>query len=535
MYRINNNEISSRRLTTLDFSIILLYLLLISWRGIRTNGNYTTVEDFFLAGRSLSWPLIGLSLYATNISISSIIGLGGSGYETGISVFNYEWTGTFMLIIFAIFIAPYYLRNRLVTMPEFLARRFDDRSRSYFSVISITVNVLIDIAGSLYASSILLKGIFPDIELYVFIVLMAAVTGLYTISGGLRAVVFTDSIQAVLLTVGSGIVAWIAFTEVGSWENVKAAVDPGFLSLIRPADDPFIPWPTLIISLPILGFYFMCSNQHMVQRVLGARSIEDGRKGAIFAGLLKLPLLFILVLPGVFGRILYPELENPNLIFPELMFDFLPPGVLGLILTGFIAALMSSIDSALTAASSIATVDIYQKIKPESSQKHLINAGKLFIIIAVAIGSLWAPVIDRFPTLWEYLQAVLSYLSPPVVTCYLFGLFWKKATAKGAFYSLILGGIFGILLILNNYVFSVFPPVHYLYSATLIFVFSNIVMITISRMSPAEKDHHVPASVMHLSMAGLLKSQRNMPWYKSYKLFGGVVALLTTILVFIFR
>lgn len=479
--------------------------------------------------------MIGLSLYATNISVSSIVGLAGSGYETGISVFNYEWTGTIMLVFFAFFIAPYYMRNRLVTMPEFLGRRFDERSRSYFSVISIIVNVFIDVAGSLYACSVLLKGIFPAIDLYVFIVLMAIVTGFYTVTGGLKAVVLTDSIQAVLLTLGSGIVAFVAFQEAGSWQEIRGALEPGFLNLIKPADDPFIPWPTLLISLPILGFYFMCSNQHMVQRVLGARSIEDGRKGAIFAGLLKLPILFVLVLPGTLGRILYPDLENPNLIFPELMLDFLPPGVLGLILTGFIAAVMSSIDSALTAASSIATMDIYKKIKPESTQKNLIKMGKIFILLAVFIGSLWAPFIDRFPTLWEYLQAVLSYLSPPVVTCYIFGLFWRKATAGGAFYALLLGSVFALLMIVNNYVYPLITPIHYLYSASWIFLFSSIVMVTVSYLKPDYKGQDIPASVWQLSITGIKRPSHKTPWYKNYITFGITVIILTFVLVYIFR
>ena len=519
-------------MTTPDLLIVLLYLLFISWRGFRTRNDHTTTDDFFLAGRSLTWPVIGLSLYATNISISSIVGLAGSGYKTGISVFNYEWMGAIMLIFFAFFIAPYYLRNRLVTMPEFLGRRFGARSRVYFSVLSITMNVLIDIAGALYASSILLKGIFPEIELYVFIIAMAVVTGLYTIAGGLRAVVLTDSIQAILLTVASAIVAYVAFSEVGSWQEVRSSVEPGFLSLIQPVDDPLIPWPTLLVSLPVLGFYFMCSNQHMVQRVLGARSVEDGRKGAIFAGLLKLPLLFILVMPGTLGRILYPELENPNLIFPELMFDFLPPGVLGFILTGFIAALMSSIDSALTAASSIATMDLYKRFKPRSTQKQLIRMGKFFILAAVGVGSLWAPFIDQFPTLWEYLQAVLSYLSPPVVTCYLFGLFWKKASADGAYYSLLVGSIFACLLIINNYIFKIIPPIHYLYSATLIFIFSCGVMILVSYLRPAAGDYD---KTLLWSVTEMKKSQQETPWYRGYKLFGIVVTLLTFILVYIFR
>lgn len=411
-------------------------------------------------------------------------------------------------------------------MPEFLGKRFDERSRVYFSIISILISILIDIAGALFASSVLLKGIFPDIELYVFVIIMAIITGLYTVTGGLRAVVVTDTIQAVLLSLGCTIIAIAAFVQAGSWSDITNAIDPSFLSLIQPTDDPLIPWPTLILSLPILGFYFMCTNQHMVQRVLGAKSVEDGRKGAIFAGLLKLPLLFILIFPGTIAILHYPELENPNLVFAELMFDLIPPGVLGVVLAGFIAALMSSIDSALTASSSIATMDLYKKIKPNSSQRQLIKVGKICIISAVTIASIWAPFINKFPTLWEYLQAALSFLCPPVVTCYLFGLFWKKATSKAAFYSLVSGSITGLFLIINNYFFSIFPPVHYLYSATVIFVMSSLIMLTVSLFEPEEE-----LSVFFKEKNDPIKIEPS-PWFKSYKLFALIVFILTFLLVY---
>ncbi len=434
-----------------------------------------------------------------------------------------------MLVVFAIFIVPFYLKYRLTTMPEYLERRFDHRSRVFFSVISITMNVFIDIAGALYASSLFLSGIFPDVDLYVFIIIMALITGLYTVFGGLRAVIATDSIQAVLLTLGSAVIGFVVFRELGSWQEIKSAIEPQFLSLIRPLDDDLIPWPTLLISLPILSFYFMCTNQHMVQRILGAKSIDHGRKGAMFAGLLKLPLLFILVLPGTAARLIYPELENTNLVFPMLMFDFLPAGVLGLVLTGFIAALMSSIDSALTAASSIATMDIYKKVRPESTQKHLIKVGKIFIMIAVFIASLWAPFIDRFPTLWEYLQAVLSYLSPPVVTCFLLGLFWKKASAQGAFSALCFGSLIGIGLVFNNYFFSIVTPIHYLYSATIIFISSTLIMILVSYKYP-DSEYFETIREWKLADVGQQK-----PFYKSYKFFGWIVILLTALVVVFFR
>ncbi len=515
-------------MTRLDLAIIFIYLLFICWQGFRIRKDYQTTDDFFLAGRTLTWPLIGFSLYATNISITSIIGLSSSGYKTGISVFNYEWTGTIMLLLFAVFIVPFYLKHKFTTMPEFLGKRFDERSRVYFSVISIMIGILIDIAGALFASSVLLKGIFPEIEIYVFIIIMAIITGLYTISGGLRAVVITDTIQAILLTLGCAIIAVVAFQQAGSWSEVRNSIDPQFLTLIQPTDDSLIPWPTLLISLPILGFYFMCTNQHMVQRVLGAKSIEDGRKGAIFAGLLKLPLLFILVIPGTLALIYYPNMDNPNLIFSELMFDFIPAGVLGLILSGFIAALMSSIDSALTASSSIATMDIYKKYRPESSQSHLIKVGKICILIAVTLASIWAPFINQFPTLWEYLQAALSFLCPPVVTCYIFGLFWKRATSKAAFYSLIAGSLTAAFLIINNYFFTILFPIHYLYSATIIFSFSSLVMVFVSLIDPEDKispffDVKEPIIV-----------NESIPWYYNHKFFAAIVLLITIILVYLF-
>lgn len=521
----------------IDIIIISAYLLFISWRGISVKSSYKSANDYFLASRSLGWVSIGLSLFATNISTSSIIGLGGSGYETGISVFNYEWTGSIMLAIFAIFIIPYYIKNRLTTMPEFLERRFDHRSRLYFSVVSILINVLIDIAGALYAGSLFLRDFFPGVNLYVFVGIMALVAGLYTVVGGLKAVVLTDSIQAILLAIGAATIAGLVFYRVGSWAEIKAALPAKDFSLIRPVDDTLIPWPTLFVSLPILGFYFMCTNQHMVQRVLGAKSVEDGRKGAIFAGMLKLPLLFLLVLPGTMGRLLYPHLENANLIFPKLLFNLLPAGLLGVVITGFIAALMSSIDSALTAAGSIATLDLYKKVKPDKSERHYINAGKVFIIVFVAIASLWAPFIEQFPTLWEYLQAVLSYLAPPVVACFLFGLLWPKASSEGAFYTLLLGTIFAFGMIINNYIFTLWGPVHYLYSATIIFSISSMIMIVTSYLYPRESsglDKRSLVTIKEMKHYYHLEQETKLPWYLSYKGFAFYLFAATAVIIVVF-
>ncbi|SHF42804.1 solute:Na+ symporter, SSS family [Fodinibius roseus] len=525
-------------LAGIDLLIITAYILFICWRGISARTSYSTADDYFLANRSLSWPVIGLSLFATNISTSSIIGLGGSGYKTGISVFNYEWTGAIMLVIFALFIAPYYIRNRLTTMPEFLERRFDHRSRFYFSVISILINVLIDIAGALYAGSLFLRGLFPDIDLFVFVGVMALIAGLYTVVGGLKAVVLTDSVQGILLAVGTGIISVMLFMKLGSWTEITAALPDNFMSLIQPLDDELTPWPTLFVSIPILGFYFMCSNQHMVQRILGAKSIEDGKKGAIFAGFLKLPILFLLVLPGTMGLLLYPDLENANFIFPTMLYDLLPAGLLGIVMTGFIAALMSSIDSALTASGSIATLDIYKNIVPAKSERHFILVGKIFIILFVTIASLWAPFIEQFPTLWEYLQAVLAYLTPPVVTCFLGGLLWRRASAEGAFYTLLLGTFFAFLMVINNYVYPIWGTVHYLYSATMIFTFSCLVMVVTSALQPRtragrEKEGAL-GTIREMADHDQPADEYSGPWYLSSKGFAFFVCTATLILVISF-
>ncbi|HKK47309.1 MAG TPA: hypothetical protein VJ964_17405, partial [Balneolaceae bacterium] len=342
---------------------------------------------------------------------------------------------------------------------------------------------------------------------------------------------------AVLLSIGAAIIAVLVFYKLGSWAEIKAALPAKDLSLIRPVNDTLIPWPTLFVSLPILGFYFMCTNQHMVQRVLGAKSVEDGRKGAIFAGMLKLPLLFLLVLPGTMGRLIYPDLNNANLIFPKLLFNLLPAGLLGIVITGFIAALMSSIDSALTAAGSIATLDIYKKIYPNQTERHYILSGKILIIIFVTIASLWAPFIEQFPTLWEYLQSVLAYLTPPVVSCFLFGLLWSKASSEGAFYTLLVGTISATLMIINNYFYSIVGSIHYLYSATIIFGISSLVMTVTSYLYPREldkQDDQALVTIQEMKHYYQFKNEKPLPWYLSYKGFAIYLFAATAITVIAF-
>lgn len=524
------------QISTLDFVIVGIYLVVILAIGLYFSKRHETAEEYFLAGRKLKWPFIGLSLYASNISTGSLVGMAGAAYATGLAVYNYEWFAVVILIIFAIFFLPYYLRSRVYTLPEYLERRFDERSRYYHAVVSITGNLLIDTAGSLYAGALAIRLIFPEVELWHAITALAVFTGIYTVSGGLSAVVYTDAVQAVLLAIGAILISILTFQQVGSWDNVVAAASEGHLHLIRAANDSYMPWPGLLLGVPLLGFYYWTTNQYIVQRALGAASIRDGQWGALFAGLLKIPVLFIMVMPGLFGLALFPDLASPNEIFPTLMFHVLPTGIVGLVLAGFIAALMSSVDSALNSASTLATMDFYVKVRPRSSSEHLMVVGRVFTVIFVIIAAVVAPQIDRFQDLFNYLQQVLAYISPPVVAAFLLGMFWRRTTPAGAFAGLVAGGVVGLVLFVTKNILFVeaMEPLHFLYVAFILFSVSAIVMMFASTLTtpalPEKVDRYSWSRALYDAETADL---RGVPWYKNYR-YQSIGLLAVTLAVVIY-
>ncbi|MEL6543646.1 MAG: sodium/solute symporter, partial [Myxococcota bacterium] len=406
---------NSPSLAGVDLAIVLGYFAAVLgiglWVARRTRGG----EDLFLAGRKLRWGPIGLSLFASNISSTTLIGLAGAAYTTGISVANYEWLAAAILAFFAAYFVPFYIGSRISTVPEFLERRFSRKSRLYFSAMSIFTSVVVDTAGSLYAGALVLQVFFPELGLFTTCAILALVAGLYTAAGGLAAVVYTDMIQAVVLLVGSTLLTYLLFAEVDfSWAAIRAATEPGMLSLVRPLDDPYLPWLGTLIGLPVLGFYFWGTNQFIVQRVLGAHSVSDARWGCILAGFLKLPVLFIMVLPGTIARIPFPNLENGDQVFPTLVAEFLPVGVVGLVMAGLIAAIMSSIDSTLNSAAALVTLDfvaVSQRLSPEKTAR----IGRIVVVVFMVFSAAWAPMIGQFKGLFAYLQAMYAFLVPPVV------------------------------------------------------------------------------------------------------------------------
>ena len=471
-------------ISIIDWIIILFYFAFIIWRGIGYAKKHENAEDYFLASRSLTWPLIGLSLYASNISSSSLIGMAASGYETGFSVFSYEWMAAVVLIIFAIFFLPFYLRSKIYTLPEFLEKRFDSRSRTYFSALTIVTNIGVDTAATLYAGALVVQLIFPSVALWQTILILALLSGLYTIAGGLKAVVYTDAIQAVLLISGSVVLTILVFVKIGDWEAVKAVTPAQHFHIIQPYDDAFLPWPGLISGVFLLGFYFWATNQFIVQRALGAKNLRHGQWGALFAGFLKVSTpLFIMIVPGLMARVLYPNIEKANLVFPLMMFDLLPKGFLGLVLAGLIAAMMSSIDSALNSASTLVTMDFVKKLHPLTTSVQLMWIGRAVTFVFMLAAAAWAPQIDKFPTLWQYLQSALSYIVPPIVALFFMGVFWKRANANGAVAGII-AGIISAAFFLGFNDAKWMPPIHFLYVAAIIFALSCLAVFSVSLLTP---------------------------------------------------
>ncbi|MCO5725658.1 sodium:solute symporter [Robiginitalea marina] len=565
-------------LGTLDLVVIVVYLVGIIIYGI-SKSKRSSSEDYFLGGRTMTWPIVGIALFSANISSSTLVGLASDGFQTNVHVYNYEWYAVVILIFFSIFFLPFYLKSGVYTMPEFLQKRYDKRSRYYFSLITIIGNVLVDTAAGLYVGSIVLKLLFPEISSTLIIIILALAAAAYTIPGGLNSVIQTEVIQAVLLIIGSCLLTYFAFDRLGGgWELMMDKLD-GMLaagevefrdraaegkyipsnskeafSLVRPGNDEFMPWWGLVSGVALLGFYFWANNQFMVQRVLGAKNLNHGRWGALFAGLLKLPVIFIMVVPGVLALLLFNTLdiselnyplasggmcENladcPNLTYPVLLFQLLPAGILGLVVAGLLAAMMSSVSATFNSASTLITMDFVRELKPELTSKQLVRAGQIATLVLVVLASAWVPFIERVSdSLWAYLQLVIAFTSPPVVSAFILGLFWKRANAQGAFVSLIFGGIFALFMILSASL-DLWPYLndfHFLAKANLLFVVSALIHIGVSlatgRPDPQQVAEYTYKKELFTSETEELQA---LPWYQNYRYLAVILLVMTAAIV----
>ena len=472
----------------LDLAIIAGYFLVVIGIGVWVSRQTRSGDDLFLAGRTLGVGVIGFSLFASNISAQTLIGLAGDAYKNGIAVSAYEWMAGLILVFTAIFVLPFYMRTKISTVPEFMARRFDDRVRTYLSLVTILLSIVIDTAGGLYAGSLVLDRLFfPETageHLYPFAIGLALFAGVYTAAGGLKAVVLTDVLQAVILIVGSAALAVIIFGHFDfSWTKATAALPDGHLSMIKPIDDPGLPWPGLIIGVPVLGFYYWTMNQYIIQRALGGRDLDAARRGAMLGGALKLLPLCIMILPAAFAFSLLPDLDNADQVFPTLVTDFLPVGLTGLVLAGLIAAIMSSVDSTLNSASTLVTLDFIKPRRPDLTPQQTAKIGRICTFAFMAVAAAWAPQIANFPGLWNYIQATFAYVTTPLVGVFLTGLFWKGAHARAGFWALVVGHATAAVLFVLGPVLGVLG-IHFTIMAGLLTAYSALVLVVLSHAMP---------------------------------------------------
>jgi SSS family solute:Na+ symporter len=553
-------------LSALDIGVMVFYAIAIIAYGLY-KGKRESSEEYFLGGRSMTWPIVGISLFAANISSSTLVGLAGDAYKTNVHVFNYEWLAVVVLIVFAIFFMPFYIKSQVYTMPEFLERRYDSRSRYYFSFITLVGNVIVDTAAGLYVGMLVLKLVFPETETWLIITILAVAAAAYTIPGGLSSVIHTEVIQAILLVIGSCILTYYCYDAVGGWDAlltkltemkgtppVMDKTTDEIFSLVRPIGsvdyegNEFMSWRGLLFGAPILGFYFWANNQFMVQRVLSAKDLNHGRWGALFAGFLKLPVLFIMVLPGVFAIVMFSDLDLtalnyndcdnladcPNMTYPVLLFQLLPTGLLGLVLAGLLAAMMSSVSATFNSASTLITMDFIQKARPDMTSKELVRAGQISTIVLVVLAAAWAPQIERFGSLFQYLQLVLAFICPPVVAVFVLGLFWKRASANGAFAALMVGFSIAIFLLLSN-IYDISPyvnDIHFLDRAALLLLICAIVHIVVSLQTEGPSEAVIANYTWRKSVwTEETEELKALPWYQNYRILSLILLTITIALV----
>jgi solute:Na+ symporter, SSS family len=517
-----------------DRALVAAYVPALVAFGAWASRRQAHPEDYFLASRGSRWPAIGLAMLASNISSTALIGLASAAYATGISVYDYEWSAAVILVFFCIFLLPFVLASRVYTMPEFLERRYDARARLYFAVLTLFLNVMVDAAAALYSGSLVLRLLFPGTSLWMIVSVLAGAAGLYPVFGGLRAVIYTETVQAVLLFVGASVIALAAFAHAGGWHAVMTGVPPGTLSLIRPIGNAGVPWPGLLFGIPVLGFYYWCTNQFIVQRVLSARTLDDGRRGALFAGALKLPVLFLMVLPGTCAVLLFPHLPRADLAYPALMFGLLPTGLLGVVAASFAAATMASVAATLNSASALLTMDIIRHWTKTLPDLKVVRIGRLCTAGLLLVALLWAPQLESFRSLWQYLQAMLAYAVPPIVALFLGGLFWRGANASGAAATLLGGTAAGVALFLANVVFH-WVHLHFLYVAPVLLLIDLSILIAVSLgtgAATAERDSLIWSLSYFRTESERLRA---VPWWRNYRLQAALLLLLTACVVLAFR
>jgi SSS family solute:Na+ symporter len=490
--------VAHRNLATIDLVIIGIYFAIVFGIGMYFARKERTSEDYFLAGRDIGWFFIGASLFVSNISTEHFIGLSGTGASSGLAVGHFEWLACLILLILGWVFVPFYLRSNVFTMPEFLERRFNRQSAVYLAGISIIAYIFTKISVQLYAASVVLERV-AGWSLWKTAVVLVIATGIYTVAGGLAAVIYTDTVQTLILISGAVALTVIGLGRVGGLAHLRTMVPPDYFHMIKPISDPNFPWTGIFFGAPILGIWYWCTDQVIVQRVLSARDEGHAKAGTIFAGFLKILPVFMLVLPGIIAFALFPDqVKKPDFAYPTLVLNLLPAGLVGLVMAALLAAVMGAMSSVFNSASTLVTLDFYKKIRPEASERQLVNFGRVATGIMVLLGLLWVPFIKYISNqLYLYLQSVQAYISPPISACFILGILWPRLNGAGAITSLLTGFVLGaarfILELADRAGGSHFQSsairwlidMNFLHYAIFMFVVCSAVLIAVSLMTPS--------------------------------------------------
>lgn len=537
-------------LESLDWIVLGVYFLALIgvavWVVLQKNN---TTEDYFLAGRNVGWFVIGASIFASNIGSEHVVGLAGTGFESGAPMAHYELHAWIVLLLGWLFL-PFYIRSGAFTMPEFLEKRFDSRSRWFLSLFSLVAYILTKVSVTIYAGGIVVSELL-GIPFWYGAIGIVIFTGIYTVIGGMKAVIYTETLQTVILILGSVCITYLGLQEVGGWTQLREtviAVSPEHFNMWRPMNDPDFPWTGLLFGGTIVGIWYWCTDQYIVQRTLAAHNIKIGRRGAIFGAYLKLLPILIFLVPGIIAFAL--SIQNPEVFaidkadkaFPMLVKYLLPVGLKGLVAGGLMAALMSSLASVFNSCSTIFTIDIYQKLKPNKSDNELLNTGRIATIFIVVLGIIWIPIMEKIGggVMYQYLQNVQSYIAPPVTAVFLLGIIWKRVNSQAAITTLLAGLVLLIMRLgseiyyqseiisneLVNSVWFTFATINFSHMAIFMFVFSVMLCISISLLTTAPNYK----KIIGLSY-GTLSEKQKLDNKNSYDRIDVVLSVLLVLLV----